>query len=111
MTASKSACRCRFTASRCRTTGTCRQSSTGPWCSPRNSAADNFRPLPGRSGYQAAETRNASVQGQPLRSGHLDEPAGDKPLHFRTKAQSTDMSFIPLCSLFNQRYALYYRVG
>ena len=37
-------------------------------------------------------------------------PAG-RPLEFRTTGQATDVTLVPLCRLFDERYAVYWRVN
>jgi hypothetical protein len=49
-------------------------------------------------------------------SGHPAEPAswikpGDKPLTFRTTGQKKDVTLVPLNSIFDKRYSVYWEVA
>ena len=72
---------------------------------------DNLNRYQADQGIKQPKLGTPQFRGSVYDPATFMQPAGDKPLHFRTKSQSSDSSFIPLCSLFNQRYALYYRVG
>lgn len=37
-------------------------------------------------------------------------PTG-RPLEFRTAGQATDVTLVPLCRLFDERYGVYWRVN
>jgi DUF1680 family protein len=38
-------------------------------------------------------------------------PVSGKPLEFRTSGQQTDVTLVPLCMLFDQRYAVYWKIA
>jgi uncharacterized protein len=69
----------------------------------------------GRSGRNSPERHVPAVMMPALRASGSDPGAwikpGDQPLTFRTTGQQQDVTLVPLNSIFDKRYTVYWQVG
>jgi len=86
------------------------ESSIG-WSSSELNVTGVWRPLSRPVERTIFASKHGSVEWRCLQPSAWIKPVAGRPLTFRTSGQAQDVTLVPFYRLFNQRYAVYWRIA